>query len=136
MTATTLPPLAPPSRAADSAIWNAPIESLTLPAEGMDRLDVLRAFDRLRRRLSLRLRGTDGCFAGYNRMELCPGPLASQARLTCIAVVVSAGADRLDVQFEAFLEPVDSPVGEPSNGAVRIALAAGSMVAFGEGRPA
>lgn len=131
ITATTFPSFAPPSREAGSAVGNAPIESLTLRAEGIGDHDVLRAFDMLRRRLSWRLRGTEGCFAGYTRLELRSGLLASQARLTCIAVVVSATAERLDVRFEALLEPEDSPLDEPSNRAVRIVLADGHVVAFG-----
>jgi hypothetical protein len=113
-----------------TAVGNAPVEWLTLPATDLGHHVVLRSFDVPRQRISVRLRGAEGCFAGYTRLEL--GTVADDAdtRLTCVAVLVSATTDRQHIRFEAFLESDDSPPGEPSSRSFRVALGDGLVVAF------
>lgn len=130
MTVTTAPALDLACTEAPAIGGNAPVECLTLPAVGLGHHTVLHSFDLLRRRISLRLRGTEGCFAGYSRLELDEIADDAHVRLTCVAVLVSASADRQTIRFEAFLEPDDIPFGEPSSRSVRVALGDGLVVAF------
>ncbi|MDP3891990.1 hypothetical protein [Nocardioides sp.] len=133
MTALRVPELDLAYPAAETVVAStAPVECLTLPATDLGHHEVLRSFDLLRRRISIRLRGTEGCFTGYSRLDLDLSAVAddTRARLTCVAALTSATADRQSIRFEAFLEPHDSPLDEPSSQSVRVASGDGLVVAF------
>lgn len=130
MVVTTLSSFDPAGDPPDAA-YNAPIEILTLPSQDLRHDDILRSFDLLRRRLVGRLRGSEGHFGGYDMLELSTGSFEALDRVALIAIVTSTTVESVEIRFEAWLEPGDTPEHAPSDRAERIALGEGSVVAFG-----
>lgn len=80
------------------------VERLELPARGLTREIVLRAFDTLRRRLAVRSTGAEGAAVGFVDLELEPLPDAA-GYVVVRATALEAGDTWQRVRYEAALCP-------------------------------
>ena len=81
------------------------VERLELPARGLTREVVLRAFDTLRRRLAVRSTGAEGAAVGFVDLELEPLPAESAGYVVVRATALEAGEHWQRVRYEAALCP-------------------------------
>jgi hypothetical protein len=82
------------------------VERLELPARGLTREVVLRAFDTLRRRLAVRSTGAEGAAVGFVDLDLEPLPDTAAGYVVVRATALEAGETWQRVRYEAALCPM------------------------------
>ena len=80
------------------------VERLELPARGLTRDVVLRAFDTLRRRLAIRSTGTEGAAVGFVDLDLEVLPAEMTGHVVVRATALETGENWQRVRYEASLQ--------------------------------
>jgi hypothetical protein len=80
------------------------VELLELPARGLTRDVVLRAFDTLRRRLAIRSTGTEGAAVGFVDLDLEVLPTEMTGHVVVRATALETGEHWQRVRYEAALQ--------------------------------